>query len=147
MPDNLQLEKPTIAPAVEVPAPAPTPPARLDLRPGDRIPGVMALGVGLAWVVGLWAVFSLAPAPDPNEPASLLGIVLGEFLTLSLLAGAVGLGMRRRWGLAAALFGGGVLLFGGVACQLTGHTGTWLAAQYVAGGSLAAFSWGGLKAT
>ncbi len=133
---------------VETIAPSAPPQRRWDpTRLTDRIPGVLALGVGLAWVVGLWAVFSLAPAPDPNEAPSLLGIVIGDLLTLSLLAGAVGLGMRRRWGLAASLFGGGVLLFGAVACQLTGHTGTWLAAQYVAGGSLAVFSMGGLRAT
>ncbi len=116
-------------------------------RPGERIPWVVALGVALAWIVGLWVVFSLAPAPDPNEAPSLLGLIIGDLLWMSLLVGFVGMGMRRRWGLMASFLGGGVLLFGAVACQLTGHTGTWLAAQYVAGGSLAAFSWGGLKAS
>lgn len=143
------LDRPAATEAVEAPA-APAAPLfrRFDpSRLADRIPSVLALGVGLAWIVGLWVVFSLAPAPDPAEPVGLLAVLVGEALVLSLLFGFVGLGMRRRWGLGVSLFGGAVLLFGAVACQLGGHTGTWLAAQYVAGGALASFSWGGLKAT
>ncbi len=140
------IDRPVIVETAAAPEPRVAPrwdPSRLT----DRLPAVLAFGVALTWVAGLWAVLSLAPPVDPNEPVSLLGILIGDLTLLALVAGAVGLGMRRRWGLAAALFGGGVLLFGAVACQLTGHSGTWLAAQYVAGASLAAFSWGGLKAT
>lgn len=143
--DRDRLDTPPAAPPVAPQAPQapPSPFARL----GDRIPGVMAFGIGLAWIVMLQVMFSLAPPADPAAPPSLLGIVIGDLLLISLLTGAVGLGMRRRWGLLAALGGGAVLLFGAVACQLIGHSGAALVAQYAAGGALTAFSWGGLRAS
>lgn len=137
--DRLTTSRPAAPPEVQPDAGAPFG------RPGDRIPGILALGVGVSWIVMLQGVMSLAPPADPSPPV--WSILIGDLLLLSLLAGAVGLGMRRRWGLLASLGGGAVLLVGAVGCQLIGHTGLALAAQYLAGGALMAFSVGGLRAT
>ena len=95
------------------------------------------IGAGRAWLIGLsWlvvvpAVWLLRPAPaDPEAtvPAA-VGVVLAMW-QLVVLAGLVGLVSRKRWGIAASLAAGTVLLADTVACPATGHhafAGWWFA--------------------
>ena len=117
----------TIESAVQTPAPRAQPPRSIT----DRVPLRLVLAVAALWIVSLYVVFSLAPAPegDPTTTAILVGIAFD----LSLLATLAGFAVLQRWGLLASAFGGGVLLVGAGLCSLGGHTGGWLVAQYVTG--------------
>ena len=112
-------------------------PATID-RLADRLTGSiplrLALAVAALWVVSIYVVFSLAPAPtgDPGTTAILIGLAF-DFSILALLAGFA---LLQRWGLLASAFGGGVLLVGAALCSLGGHTGGWLVAQYVTGATI-----------
>lgn len=116
--------------------PAGEPPTidRLADRLTGSIPVRLALAVGALWVVSIYVVFSLAPAPtgDPGTTAILIGLAFD----LSVLATLAGFALLQRWGLLASAFGGGVLLVGAALCSLGGHTGGWLVAQYVTGGAI-----------
>jgi hypothetical protein len=96
-----------------------------------RIPLRLVLAVAALWMVGLYVVFSLAPAPtgDPSTTAILIGLAFD----LALLGMIAGFAVLQRWGLLASAAGGAVLLFGAGLCSLAGHTGGWLVAQYVTG--------------
>lgn len=100
----------------------------------DAIPLRLALAVAALWIVSLYVVFSLAPAPssDPDTLAVLVGVAF----ELSILATLGGFAVLQRWGLLASTVGGGVLLVGAALCSLAGHTGGWLTAQYVTGAML-----------
>jgi len=102
-------------------AAAPVRPAPADTRSwlGQRISTEAAIMLGTVWYV----LFSIGVAVEPQTDASapVLATALG-FVSLGLLAlMAVGLVARRRWGLLAALGGGGLFLALSVACPTTGH--------------------------
>ena len=117
--------RPETAPLVEE-----TARRRLD----DRIPLRLVLAVAALWMVSLYVVFSLAPAPtgDPSATA----VAVGVAFDLSILATLAGFAALRRWGLLASAGGGVVLLVGAGLCSLGGHTGGWLVAQYVTGAAI-----------
>ncbi|MCP4247781.1 MAG: hypothetical protein GY778_12100 [bacterium] len=103
-------------------------------RLDDRIPLRLVLAVAALWMVSLYVVFSLAPAPtgDPSATA----VAVGVAFDLSILATLAGFAALRRWGLLASAGGGVVLLVGAGLCSLGGHTGGWLVAQYVTGAAI-----------
>ncbi|NNC93908.1 MAG: hypothetical protein HKN80_15600 [Acidimicrobiia bacterium] len=103
-------------------------------RLDDRIPLRLVLAVAALWVVSLYVVFSLAPAPTGDPTAT--AIAVGVAFDLSLLGTLAGFVMLRRWGLLASAAGGVVLLVGAGLCSLGGHTGGWLVAQYVTGAAI-----------
>ncbi len=101
----------------------------------DRIPFRLALAVAALWVVSLYVIFSLAPAPTTDDPTT-TAILVGVAFDLSILATVAGFVVLRRWGLLASAVGGAVLLVGAGLCSFAGHTGGWLVAQYVAGAAI-----------
>ena len=109
-------------------------PRRLD----DSIRTQIAALAGLAWVVLLPIALAAQPAPDPAEPPSPLGDTISLVFTAMLFGSMVGLTMRRRWGVLATLGGGATMMVAASLCYLTGHTGAWIAIQFVAGAALAA---------
>ena len=122
-------------------------PKRRDLRAGERIPGVVAVGLGLAWVVALTVIFGLQPQPPSDAGPSLLGFVVSMVLLYAVVGTAMGLVMGQRWGAMASLVGGLAILVGATECMLGGHSGLWLTAQFAGGAGLSALSWGVVKAT
>lgn len=125
-------------------APVVTEPRGAGLGHG-AIPGIVAAGLGVAWVLMLALTTATQPPADPDAPITALGLTIELAFTFALLGAAAGLGMRRRWGVGASLFGGAVLVFGAVACFATGHTGAWIAAQLGAGLALSGLSIGALR--
>lgn len=103
-------------------------------RLNDRIPLRLVLAVTALWLVSLYVVFSLAPAPtgDPSATAVAIGIAFD----LALIGTLAGFAILQRWGLLASAGGGVVLLIGAGLCSLGGHTGGWLVAQYVTGAAI-----------
>ena len=104
-------------------------------RLDDRIPFRLMLAIAALWVVSLYVVFSLAPAPTAADP-SLSAELVGIGFELSVLATIAGFALLRRWGLLASAAGGVVFLIGAGLCSLGGHTGGWLVAQYVTGAAI-----------
>jgi hypothetical protein len=92
------------------------------------------------WVVGYLAVGALEPATHHGLP--IIAIVLTVTFHLALLAAAVGLIARRRWGITASLGASALLLAGTVACPTTGHhsIGVWWLGQMVISLALVAAS-------
>ena len=122
-------------------------PGRRRLRDGDgRIPSGMAIIVAVLWVATLAITFSLEPAADPDVPLSAVAVVTSMLFTYAILTTGIGMLMRQRWGLAASLGGGIVMLGGAGTCLAGGHSGGWLFAQLVAGALMTAVSWGALRA-
>jgi hypothetical protein len=104
-------------------------------RLDDRIPLRLMLAVAALWIVSLYVVFSLAPAPATEDP-SLSAQLVSLGFELSVLATIAGFVVLRRWGLLASAAGGVVFLVGAGLCSLGGHTGGWLVAQYVTGAAI-----------
>lgn len=100
-------------------------------RPTDRISESISVAIAIMWVVGYLAVGALEPVT--HEPLPAIAIVLTVVFHLALLATAVGLVARRRWGIAASLGASVVFLAGTVACPTTGHhqIGVWWLGQMV----------------
>lgn len=126
------------------PRPVDAGPAETPSRPhvrrtlSDGIPTGVAVAVAIAWIAALAAVFSTQPPPpDPAPDPSTLDMLVSSAFTLAMLGSFVGLSARQRWGLAATVGGGLVLLGAGALCFLTGHTGGWIAVQMIAGAGLA----------
>ncbi len=103
-------------------------------RLDDRMPIRLVLAVAALWIVSLYVVFSLAPAPT-GDPTT-LGLAIGMAFDLAVLATLAGFVALRRWGLLTSAVGGVVLLVGAGLCSLGGHTGGWLVAQYVTGAAI-----------
>ncbi|MFQ5968186.1 MAG: hypothetical protein ACE5MI_11345 [Acidimicrobiia bacterium] len=99
--------------------------------------GVAALA-GLAWIVFLPISLAAQPPVDPAAPVSALAEVVALVFTLMLFGSVAGLTLRRRWGLLATIGGGVTMMTAASLCYLTGHTGTWIAIQLVAGIGIAA---------
>ena len=100
----------------------------------DSIPLRLALAMGALWVVSLFVVFSLAPAPAADPTAT--AIAVGVAFDVAILATLAGFAVLQRWGLLASAAGGVVFLVGAGLCSLGGHTGGWLVAQYVTGAAI-----------
>ena len=104
----------------------------------DRIPLRLVLAVAALWLVSLYVVFSLAPAPTGDPTAT--AIAVGIAFDLALIGTLAGFAVLQRWGLLASAGGGVVLLIGAGLCSLGGHTGGWLVAQYVTGAAILGIS-------
>ena len=103
-------------------APAPVPAAApVDTKAwlGSRIPGEVALMMGVVWYV----LFLIGTAVEPSTENALpvIDAVLGWVMLGAIAATAVGLGARRRWGLVASTGGAGLFTAMVVACPTTGH--------------------------
>ena len=107
-------------------------------RLDDRIPLRLVLAVAALWLVSLYVVFSLAPAPTGDPTAT--AIAVGIAFDLALIGTLAGFAVLQRWGLLASAGGGVVLLIGAGLCSLGGHTGGWLVAQYVTGAAILGIS-------
>lgn len=104
------------APAPVVPAPPATAP-----RATDRIRSEVSLALGVAWFV----CYTIGSALEPHtsHPVPVIGVVLGVALLAGILATAVGLIARCRWGITASLGSAVLLVASSVACPTTGHHG------------------------
>ncbi len=142
MPDvDLRIEETTAVPTGE--ARDQRAPGRL----GDPIPGFMALGIGLAWVLIVAISWSTAPPPDPADPITATAYLISLVFLIALMATAIGIGARRRWGLLAS-YGGGLLLLGGAAvCLAGGHSEAALYGQLGSGAFLTGITAGAWRAT
>jgi len=91
----------------------------------ERIDGRFAAGVAVAWVVLTQIAVALEPRAQFELP--LISVVLVLSMNALLIAMVVGLVMRRRWGLLAAVASSLLLTAESIACPLTGHHhfGTW----------------------
>ena len=122
------------APSSVVSGEASSPRRRLD----DRLPVRLVLAVAGLWLVSLYVIFSLAPAPTGDPTA--VALAIGLAFDLALIGTLAGFAVLQRWGLLASAGGGLVLLVGAGLCSLGGHTGGWLVAQYVAGAAILGIS-------
>ena len=109
-------------------------------RSTPRISEQVSAALGIMWVIGYLAVGALEPATHHELPV--IAIVLTVAFHLALLATAVGLIARRRWGITASLGASAVFLAGTVACPTTGHhsIGVWWLGQMVVSLALVAAS-------
>jgi hypothetical protein len=91
----------------------------------ERIPGAVAVGVGVTWFVLMQVAFLLEPTS--NHPVPVIGLVLEISMYVILAAMITGLVMQRRWGLVASLAGAVLATAASVACPVTGHHsfGSW----------------------
>ena len=121
-------------------------PTRSGVRLEGSIPGRLALGAAIAWVVLLWVVIASAGPVDPEAPVRAFDVVLSTALWSSMIAAAFGLASRTRFGLAATAGGAALMLVGAVACFFGGHFGAGIL-QSGAGVGLGAVALGGLRAT
>ena len=120
---------------VEIPASSPGAPARTWT---DPIAITSAVVAAVAWAVFVGVSFAVQPPPaDPTAPPSEFAALVSLLFSSALFASLVGLGARRRWGLATTLGGGVVMIGAAVSCYLGGHTGSWIAIQLAAGVGLA----------
>lgn len=113
---------PRVAAAIHRPAPAVlrTP---IGVRLLEPISARWAVIGAVAWVV-LLAV-GIAVEPPPTNPAAVdpwFVSALGTLLLGALLTTLAGLGLRRRWSLAASLVAAGLLVVSTVMCPVSGTT-------------------------
>lgn len=108
-------------------AEAPTHPRLIDTRSWllEHIDGRVGAAVAVAWVVLTQIAIELEPRAQFELP--LISVVLVVTMNALLITMAVGLVMRRRWGLLAAVASSLLLTAESIACPLTGHHhfGTW----------------------
>jgi hypothetical protein len=77
-------------------------------------------------LAGWYGLFILAQAlqPEPTTEHGLLawiGAALAVVFAAALVATAIGLAVRQRWGLVASVGTAGLLFADSIACPLTGH--------------------------
>ena len=106
----------------------------------EAIDGRVALGVGVAWIVLTEIAVALEPATSHEMPV--IGAVLALTMWSLIACMAVGLVMRRRWGLAGALAASLFLTAESIACPTTGHHpfGAWWLGQMACALALVAVS-------
>jgi len=120
--------------------------ARRDVSAEDVLSRSVVTFAAAAWVVFLAISWAVQPAPaDPDTPLSVSAALVGIAFHGALLAAAVGLGMRRRFGLIAGIGGGLALVGAAVVCWAGGHTGAWIAVQFTSGVGLTLASLGLLR--
>ncbi|MDH3306189.1 MAG: hypothetical protein OEO77_01515 [Acidimicrobiia bacterium] len=98
--------------------------------------------------VGLVATLTttmLAPPADPDAVWPLWGEIVSFVYTFALMAAVVGLGTRRRWGIAAAGVVGLAMVVASVGCFVEGHRAVWLWVQLAGGAATAGVAGGILK--
>ena len=129
--------------AREAPRPRPLSSNRAWLR--ERVSGRVALTVGVSWFVLYTIGAELEPAPNRSEP--LLGIMLGVALISLFVAALVGLGMRRRWGVALSLVAALTLTAMSIMCPVSGHHtfGAWWYGQMLCTLGLVGVSFAALR--
>jgi hypothetical protein len=95
----------------------------------ERIDGRVGAAVAVAWIVLTQIAIELEPRAQFELP--LISVVLVVAMNALVVTMAVGLVMRRRWGLLAAVASSLLLTAESIACPLTGHHhfGTWWYAQ------------------
>jgi hypothetical protein len=128
--------------------PAPHPDTGAWLR--ERIPGDLALFVGVAWYVLFFIATALEPeAAHPDVIPVWLSATIDVALFGLLGVMAAGLMTRRRWGLVASM--GAATFFVGlsVACPVSGHHGfgAWWFGQMACAIGLVAISGAALRRT
>jgi hypothetical protein len=118
---DTEQEVPEVAP---VAAPAT---ARTDTRSwlAERISTETAVLMAATWYVLFLVATGLEPHASGAEPAWAAALTAVFFGLLAVAA--VGLGVRRRWGLLASLGAAGLFTAFAVACPTTGHhpVGAW----------------------
>lgn len=87
----------------------------------DRIGRGWALATAFAWLFGLSLILAISPAPADPEAASGLAEALGMLIALGMSITVLGLATQHRFGFAAAVATGGVLMTMSIACPVTGH--------------------------
>jgi hypothetical protein len=85
----------------------------------EAIDGRVALGLGLVWLVLTEVAVALEPATSHEMPV--IGAMLALAMWSLVACMAVGLVMRRRWGLAGAVAASVFLTAESIACPTTGH--------------------------
>lgn len=98
-----------------------------------RISWRSALTAAGAWILAIFVIDAVAPAPDPDAVLSGFEMLLTLGYTLALMVGAVGLAFRQRIGLLATVGAGGLFVAGSVSCWAGGHVGSWIAVQAMFG--------------
>ncbi len=87
----------------------------------------------VAWVVLLAVGIAVEPPPtNPDAVDPWFVSALGTLLLGALLTTLAGLGLRRRWSLAASLVAAGMLVVSTVMCPVSGHhtgVGGWWVVQ------------------
>jgi hypothetical protein len=114
----------------------------------QKIPGQLALVVGVSWYVLFSIAVALEPSTSRPDPFPTWLAVAIEIMLLGLLAvTAGGLLARRRVGLVAALGAGGLFLAMAVACPVSGHHGfgAWWYGQMACAIGLVAVTAGALR--
>ena len=104
----------------------------IGVRLAEPISTRWALIAAVAWVVLLAVGIAVEPPPtNPNVVDPWFVSALASLLMGALLTTLAGLGMRRRWSLAASLVAAGMLLLSTVLCPVSGHhaVGSWWVVQ------------------
>jgi peptidoglycan/LPS O-acetylase OafA/YrhL len=142
-PEGVGVAAPRVAATTHRPTPAAVrTPIRVRLH--EPISARWAMIGAVAWVV-LLAV-GIAVEPPPTNPAAVdpwFVSALSSLLLGALLTTVAGLGMRRRWSLAASLLAAGVLVVSTLMCPVSGHhtgVGGWWVVQLGCGLGLVATS-------
>jgi hypothetical protein len=143
MPEGVGVAAPSVAAVIHRPTPAAVrTPIRVRLQ--EPISPRWAVIGAVAWVV-LLAV-GIAVEPPPTNPAAADPWFVSALATLllgALLTTLAGLGMRRRWSLAASLVAAGMLMLSTLMCPVSGHhtgVGGWWVVQLGCGLGLVATS-------
>jgi hypothetical protein len=142
-PEGVGVAAPRVAATTHRPAPAAVRTPIL-VRLHEPISPRWAVIGAVAWVV-LLAV-GIAVEPPPTNPAAVdpwFVSVLSSLLLGALLTTVAGLGMRRRWSLAASLLAAGMLVVSTLMCPVSGHhagVGGWWVVQLGCGLGLVATS-------
>ena len=127
-----RVAAPRVAAAIHRPAPAVlrTP---IGVRLLEPISARWAVIGAVAWVVLLAVGIAVEPPPtNPDAVDPWFVSALGTLLLGGLLTTLAGLGLRRRWGLAASLVAAGMLVVSTVMCPVSGHhtgVGGWWVVQ------------------
>ena len=103
----------------------------------DHLGSAKVALTGTAWLVFLVVTLVAQPAPDPSAPVSVAAELISLTFLLLMLSAAFGLAMHQRWALHATLAGGVTMAAAAILCFATGHTGAWIAVQFLAGVGLA----------
>jgi hypothetical protein len=113
-------------------------------RTFGRPEGTLSMGAVVAliagWVGSIAVMEAIAPPSDPSVTLSAWDLTLSLLYTAGIMAGAVGLFARRRFGAVATIGGAGAMVLGSISCWAGGHVGSWILVQFVAGLAMAGAS-------
>jgi hypothetical protein len=121
----------------------------LGARLQEPIAAQWAVTAGAAWVVLFTVGLAVEPPPaNPDAAEPWFVTALGAVLLGALVTTLAGLGLGRRWGLAASLAAAGMLVASTLLCPVSGHhagVGAWWVVQLGCGLGLVAVSALGLR--